>query len=204
MSFASGHPLHISNTNFDYSPQLFSHAQRSTDGGGTSLLCTCDAPDNATSTVELNITITPIDDPPELEVPAGFVFKPFRRVPTPLPVFSVSDPDSDASEIVYKLLVTGQDFYLEDTRSPGVILTTFSHQRVLERRVRLVYVGDSNHTRLILRLSNDGMSAPMNLPSSTYVIRVECQPFVLEGESRHRKSLDGCFRTLNQRFRTSV
>lgn len=89
------------------------------------------------------------------------------------------DPDSDEDQIVYHLLVTGHEFYLEDVDDPGKIISKFTHKRLLQGGIKLVYIGRSLRTRLLLRVSNNQTS---NEASQTNIIRVESRTLEIESK----------------------
>ena len=67
-------------------------------------------------------------------------------------------------------------------------LTEFSHQMVVDGRVKMVYTGKQLRTRLLFRLYNRhdnkqaaGSHGDKHATSSTHLIRVECRPLKIRG-----------------------
>ncbi|XP_072228140.1 chondroitin sulfate proteoglycan 4-like [Leuresthes tenuis] len=121
----------------------------------------------------LNISISPVNDPPVLSLPGGNLFtlleKSRRQLTTD--VLSVSDPDSSPEELLFSSLgnLNTEAGYLEHQDYPERPINLFSLNDLEEDKISFVHTGVSA-SRLALRVS-DGQRV-----SNTVVLRIMAVP----------------------------
>ncbi|XP_029433154.1 chondroitin sulfate proteoglycan 4-like [Rhinatrema bivittatum] len=120
-----------------------------------------------------NITVTPINDAPELELPEGNLFvlleNTKKRLTTDL--VAVTDIDTDSTGLSFSVLgnPNGDAGFLENSKEPGKAITTFSNSEL--KQGNIFYVHNSvRNSRIVLRAS-DGEKV-----SNTVVLRVMAVP----------------------------
>lgn len=127
----------------------------------------------------LPISITPVNDPPELRLPPGRVLRMARNTRRRLTseVLSSVDPDSSPRDLVYTVLSVESDVgpgtgssgdgtgHVEHAQQPGRPVQSFTQDDVDQGLVSFVHRGSSS-ARLALRLSDGVEAAP------TVVIKV--------------------------------
>ncbi|KAK3522059.1 hypothetical protein QTP70_022619, partial [Hemibagrus guttatus] len=116
-----------------------------------------------------NITVTPVNDAPELNLPEGNLFILLENSKRHLSVdmLRATDPDSNYTELVFSLLsnlIAGAGF-LELADNPGKPVTTFSYTALEQGKVSFVHKGIKN-SRMAIRVS-DGEKV-----SNTVVLRI--------------------------------
>ncbi|KAM9735104.1 chondroitin sulfate proteoglycan 4-like [Menidia menidia] len=117
----------------------------------------------------LNISITPVNDPPVLSLPGGNIFtlleKSRRQFTTD--VLKVSDPDSSPEELVFSSLgnLNTEAGYLEHQDNPDRPINMFTLNDLEEDKISFVHTGVSA-SRLALRVS-DGQRV-----SNTVILRI--------------------------------
>ncbi|XP_063312466.1 chondroitin sulfate proteoglycan 4-like [Pelobates fuscus] len=138
-----------------------------------------------------NITVTPVNDAPELILPEGnlFVLLEYSKKPLTANLLKIIDVDTEPQNLT--LVVLGNlnldAGFLENVKNPGNAVTTFSYFDLLEGNVFYVHRGVKN-SRLVLRVV-DGDKV-----SNTIVLRILAVPLefnvvnntgieVMQGES---------------------
>uniref|UniRef100_F6RBC9 Chondroitin sulfate proteoglycan 4-like n=1 Tax=Monodelphis domestica TaxID=13616 RepID=F6RBC9_MONDO len=121
-----------------------------------------------------NITITPVNDPPELFLPEGNLLLLLENSKKRLTsnMIKVLDPDTPPSDLTFSVLgnFNADTGYLENTKHPGKIINTFTNEDLQGGRIFYVHHGLQN-SRIVLRVS-DG-----ELVSNTAVLRVKTIPW---------------------------
>ncbi|XP_078718440.1 chondroitin sulfate proteoglycan 4-like [Lampetra fluviatilis] len=121
-----------------------------------------------------NITVLPVNDPPELVLPTGNLFtlvEQSRKKLTP-DVLQAIDADTDAAELKISVLgnLNAGAGHLESTREPGKVITYFSYADMRAGDVYFVHHGLIRNSRIALRVS-DGEKV-----SNTVVLRLLAIP----------------------------
>uniref|UniRef100_A0A8C8B2C7 Laminin G domain-containing protein n=1 Tax=Otus sunia TaxID=257818 RepID=A0A8C8B2C7_9STRI len=120
-----------------------------------------------------SITITPVNDAPEITLPKGnlllLVESSKKRLTSDL--IKVLDRDTDPVDLCLSVLgnLNADAGFLENSRHPGKAITTFSNEDLREGTVFFVHTGVKN-SRIVLRAS-DGEKV-----SNTVVLRVMAVP----------------------------
>ncbi|XP_044537055.1 chondroitin sulfate proteoglycan 4-like [Gracilinanus agilis] len=121
-----------------------------------------------------NITITPVNDPPELFLPEGNLLLLLENSKKRLTsnMIEVLDPDTHPSDLTFSVLgnFNADTGYLENSKHPGKIINTFTNEDLQGGRIFYVHHGLQN-SRIVLRVS-DG-----ELVSNTAVLRVKTIPW---------------------------
>ncbi|XP_026798648.3 chondroitin sulfate proteoglycan 4 [Pangasianodon hypophthalmus] len=116
-----------------------------------------------------NITVTPINDAPELSLPEGNLFilleNSKRHLSTDM--LRATDPDSNYTDLVFSLLgnLIANAGFLELDDNPGKPVTSFSYSDLEQGKVSFVHKGIKN-SRMAIRVS-DGEKV-----SNTVVLRI--------------------------------
>ncbi|XP_062334244.1 chondroitin sulfate proteoglycan 4-like [Osmerus eperlanus] len=118
-----------------------------------------------------NITVTPINDAPELSLPEGHLFALLEHSRRPLTtdVLWVSDPDTNSTQLNFIMLGSSDAGHLEHQDVPGTSITSFSLPDLEDGKISYVHTG-TNTSRLALRVS-DGEKV-----SNTVVLRLLAVP----------------------------
>uniref|UniRef100_A0A673NAL3 Chondroitin sulfate proteoglycan 4-like n=1 Tax=Sinocyclocheilus rhinocerous TaxID=307959 RepID=A0A673NAL3_9TELE len=120
-----------------------------------------------------NISITPVNDAPELSLPEGSLFilleRSRRRMSTD--VLRVIDPDSNSTDLMFSVLgnLNAGSGFLEIEEQPGRAVTSFSLSDLEQGKVSYVHKGVKN-ARMAIRVS-DGDKL-----SNTVVLRIIAVP----------------------------
>ena len=116
--------------------------------------------------------VTSVEDPPVLEIPGNYIFRPVRNARTPLSkqIFNVTDNDSPRSEVVYHVLGLGTGLYIENSGNPGRPVADFTQSDIDSGLVNFVDAGGQRNARLLLQVTNLGQSLDITQMSS--VIRI--------------------------------
>ncbi|XP_030623766.1 chondroitin sulfate proteoglycan 4-like [Chanos chanos] len=120
-----------------------------------------------------NISITPINDAPEISLPEGSLFvvpeNSKRRLNTDM--LRVTDPDSNSSDLVFSVLanLNADSGFLETEDRPGQPVISFSYHDLEQGKVSYVHTGIRN-SRMAIRVS-DGDKV-----SNTVVFRIMAVP----------------------------
>uniref|UniRef100_A0A3P8XIH7 Laminin G domain-containing protein n=1 Tax=Esox lucius TaxID=8010 RepID=A0A3P8XIH7_ESOLU len=118
-----------------------------------------------------NISVTPVNDPPELSLPEGSLFTLLENSKRQLDVdvLRATDSDSNTTDLVFTILGNhnaGAGF-LENNELPGMAITTFSQHDLEEGKISYVHTGELvKNSRIALRVS-DGDKV-----SNTVVLRI--------------------------------
>uniref|UniRef100_A0A672L5K8 Si:dkeyp-41f9.3 n=1 Tax=Sinocyclocheilus grahami TaxID=75366 RepID=A0A672L5K8_SINGR len=123
--------------------------------------------------VTFNISITPVNDAPELSLPEGSLFilleHSRRRMSTD--VLRVIDPDTNSKHLMFSVLgnLNAGSGFLEIEEQPGRAVTSFSRSDLEQGKVNYVHKGVKN-SRMAIRVS-DGDKV-----SNTVVLRIIAVP----------------------------
>ncbi|XP_036602615.1 chondroitin sulfate proteoglycan 4-like [Trichosurus vulpecula] len=124
-----------------------------------------------------NITISPVNDPPELSLPEGNLLLLLENSKKRLTsnMIKVLDPDTNPLDLTFSVLgnFNADSGYLESSKHPGKIINTFTNEDLQHGRIFYVHRGRQN-SRIVLRVS-DG-----SLVSNTTVLRVKTIPWDYE------------------------
>nr|XP_020852790.1 chondroitin sulfate proteoglycan 4-like isoform X2 [Phascolarctos cinereus] len=124
-----------------------------------------------------NITISPVNDPPELSLPEGNLLLLLENSKKRLTsnMIEVLDPDTNPLDLTFSVLgnFNADTGYLENSKHPGKIINTFTNEDLQHGRIFYVHRGPQN-SRIVLRIS-DG-----ELVSNTTVLRVKAIPWDYE------------------------
>ncbi|XP_068952619.1 chondroitin sulfate proteoglycan 4-like isoform X1 [Petaurus breviceps papuanus] len=124
-----------------------------------------------------NITISPVNDPPELSLPEGNLLLLLENSKKQLTsnLIGVLDPDTNPLDLTFSVLgnFNADTGYLEHSEHPGKIINTFKNEDLQHGRIFYVHRGHQN-SRIVLRVS-DG-----ELVSNTTVLRVKTIPWDYE------------------------
>uniref|UniRef100_A0A4X2M1F7 Laminin G domain-containing protein n=1 Tax=Vombatus ursinus TaxID=29139 RepID=A0A4X2M1F7_VOMUR len=124
-----------------------------------------------------NITISPVNDPPELSLPEGNLLLLLENSKKRLTsnMVKVLDPDTNPLDLTFSILgnFNADTGYLENSKHPGKIINTFTNEDLQHGRIFYVHRGPQN-SRVVLRVS-DG-----ELVSNTTVLRVKAMPWDYE------------------------
>ncbi|KAM9099190.1 chondroitin sulfate proteoglycan 4-like isoform 1-T1 [Sarcophilus harrisii] len=124
-----------------------------------------------------NITISPVNDPPELFLPEGNLLLLLENSKKQLMsnMIEVLDPDTNPLDLTFSVLgnFNVDTGYLENSQHPGKIINTFTNEDLQHGRIFYVHHGLQN-SRIVLRVS-DG-----ELVSNTIVLRVKTIPWDYE------------------------
>lgn len=116
-----------------------------------------------------NITVTPVNDAPELSLPEGnlFILLENSKRHLSIDMLRATDPDSDYTELVFSLLgnLIASTGFLELVDNPGKPVTLFSYSDLEQGKVSFVHKGIKN-SRMAIRVS-DGEKV-----SNTVVLRI--------------------------------
>lgn len=116
-----------------------------------------------------NITVTPINDAPELSLPEGnlFILLENSKRHLSMDLLRATDPDSNYTELVFSLLgnLIANAGFLELADNPGKPVTSFSYSDLEGGKVSFVHKGIKN-SRMAIRVS-DGEKV-----SNTVVLRI--------------------------------
>ncbi|XP_039211715.1 chondroitin sulfate proteoglycan 4-like isoform X2 [Crotalus tigris] len=119
------------------------------------------------------ITVRPINDAPELIFPNGNLFPLLEYSKKCLSIDSINIVDNDTSAADLSITVLGNSNadagFLENSKTPGKTITTFSYEDLQHGNVFFVHTGIQN-SRIVLRAS-DGEKV-----SNTVVLRVMAVP----------------------------
>ncbi|NXT73705.1 CSPG4 protein, partial [Zapornia atra] len=120
-----------------------------------------------------SITVTPVNDAPEITLPMGNVLLLFENSKKRLTsdLIKVLDKDTDPGDLSLSVLgnLNADAGFLENSKHPGKTITTFSNEDLREGTVFFVHTGVKN-SRIVLRAS-DGEKV-----SNTVVLRVMAVP----------------------------
>ncbi|XP_006007039.1 chondroitin sulfate proteoglycan 4 isoform X2 [Latimeria chalumnae] len=120
-----------------------------------------------------NITVTPINDAPELTLPEGNLFSLIEHSKKCLTtdVIKAIDIDTNATGLQFSVLgnLNADAGFLENSNNPGKVITTFSNTDLVHGNIYYVHNGVRN-SRIVLRVS-DGEKV-----SNTVVLRVMAVP----------------------------
>ncbi|KAM6229600.1 chondroitin sulfate proteoglycan 4-like isoform 3-T3 [Porphyrio hochstetteri] len=120
-----------------------------------------------------SITVTPVNDAPEIMLPMGNVLLLFENSKKRLTsdLIKVLDKDTDPGDLSLSVLgnLNADAGFLENSKHPGKTITTFSNEDLREGTVFFVHTGVKN-SRIVLRAS-DGEKV-----SNTVVLRVMAVP----------------------------
>ncbi|XP_072461735.1 chondroitin sulfate proteoglycan 4-like [Notamacropus eugenii] len=124
-----------------------------------------------------NITISPVNDPPELSLPEGNLLLLLEDSKKQLTsnMIEVLDPDTNPLNLTFSVLgnFNADTGYLENAKHPGKVINTFTNEDLKHGRIFYVHHGLQN-SRIVLRVS-DG-----ELVSNTIVLRVKTIPWDYE------------------------
>lgn len=116
-----------------------------------------------------NITVMPINDPPELSLREGNQFilleNSKRRLTTDL--LRATDPDTNSTNLFFTLLgdLTAYSGFLEHESNPGKAINTFSYLDLEQGKVSFVHTGIKN-SRMAIRVSDE------EKVSNTVILRI--------------------------------
>ncbi|NWX16498.1 CSPG4 protein, partial [Aegotheles bennettii] len=120
-----------------------------------------------------SITVTPVNDAPEITLPRGNLLLLVENSKKPLTsdLIKVLDKDTDPVDLSLSVLgnLNADAGFLENSKHPGKAITTFSNEDLREGTVYFVHTGIKN-SRIVLRAS-DGEKV-----SNTVVLRVMAVP----------------------------
>ncbi|KAK6642782.1 hypothetical protein RUM43_004284 [Polyplax serrata] len=128
----------------------------------------------------LHVNVTPVNDPPSLELGPGKVLRLAQGTKKILSkdLLNADDPDSSTGDLVYTVLNQGgrsdEKGYLERLGKPGVKVDSFTQKEVDNRVIVYVHTGkESPNSRLALQVS-DGIetSPPVFLRISSFPLEI--------------------------------
>ena len=117
----------------------------------------------------ITIDVTPVDDPPVLDINAGMATFEGATETITTAMLSTSDVDTDPSDIIYTITSAPVNGQLELVGAPGVAIASFTQDDLDNNRV--VYVHDSSET-VADSFDFDVSDGTTNLGASTFNIAI--------------------------------